>query len=100
VQHSSSSVCCELTAALLSSASPAYVRTVINAGDTAGHTALHKTVHSCTGGSQVCHSCARALLQAGAVPGAVNKSRKQALTVADVLKDADVRARITAVTRI
>jgi ankyrin repeat protein len=96
VRHnSSSSICCELTAALLSSASSAYVTTVINAADTTGETALHKTVHSSTHGLVVCHSCARALLQAGAAAGAVSKSGKAALTVADVLKDADVRARVT-----
>jgi ankyrin repeat protein len=96
VRHnSSSSVCGELTSALLSSASPAYVSTVINAASALGYTALHMTVHRSTGGSKVCHSCARALLQAGAAAGAVSKSGKAALTVADVLKDADVRARVT-----
>jgi ankyrin repeat protein len=97
VQHSlNPAVCCEVTAALLSSASPAYVKTVINAADSTGDTALHRSVYSCcTGGSKICHGCVRSLLQAGAAPGAVNKRGKQALTVADVLQDADVRACIT-----
>jgi ankyrin repeat protein len=96
VQHSlNPAVCCEVTAALLSSASPAYVRTVINAADSTGDTALHRSVYYCTGGSRVCHGCARALLQAGAAPGAVNKRGKPALRVADVLHDANVRARVS-----
>jgi ankyrin repeat protein len=95
INHSISPACCEMTAMLLASMSPAYLQTVINAGDQHGATALYST--ACpfnTWQSQVllCNVCARALMAAGAKADVFNKEGKAALTVNTVIYDVEARA--------